>query len=75
MSDEPSTQGEGYRVPGDPEESADEEALRQGRETADQERAAVREQLADTTGADAADDPEHGVGQPGGGGDRVRGYE
>jgi hypothetical protein len=73
--DDPSTHGDGYLVPGDPTESADEEAIRQGRETADQERAGVREQLSDATGAEAAEDPDLGVGLRGGGAERVRGYE
>jgi hypothetical protein len=71
MSDErkndPSTQDEDYLVPGAPTESADEE------------RARVRREVADATGAEDAvenaEDPDLGVGLRGAGAERVRGYE
>jgi hypothetical protein len=40
----PETEGYGDLLPDDPARSADEEAIRAGRETADQQRAALREQ-------------------------------
>jgi hypothetical protein len=59
-----SEEREDYLVPDEPEQSADEQ------------RAAVREQLADAArGAEAEEDPELGIGMPGGGAERVRGYE
>jgi hypothetical protein len=59
----------------EPTESADEDALRQGRETADQERARIRKELPGSTGVEQAEDPELRIGLPGGGAERVRGYE
>ena len=61
--EKPGTEGEEYLVPDAPETSAEEE------------RAAVRKQLSDSTGAEAAEDPDLGVGLRGGGAERVRGYE
>jgi hypothetical protein len=63
MSDEPTSHDEDFLVPDAPEEPAE------------AQRASTREQLSDTAGGETADDPELEIGLPGGGGDRVRGYE